>query len=66
MDNPYMIISIPRANWRGTWDSFVREHGAFFSDGELTRIGRELDTNGVAAHRALSAGEFVFVKEKAE
>lgn len=57
-------ISIPRADFNGTWGQFCQENWPFMPGGEIERLEKELDSKGVATHVAHTAGEFVIVKVK--
>ena len=55
-----MLLSIPRAEYQGTWGDFAYENAAFIPDHELDRIGRALARGESVTHVAHSAGEFTF------
>jgi len=57
--SPHAIITIPRAEYSGTWHDFAADNAAFIPDHEMTRLERELAAKGVATHTAHTNGDFV-------
>ena len=57
--NGETLIKIDRAGYQGPWGEFCQENYPFLPDGELERIEKELNKNGIATHTAHTAGQFV-------